>query len=326
MRVENTMIDTNFIQAIDKQFDRMDAKELRRERAAHLWEANKLHRGIYVLNQRIRWLEENLKLIDMEDIKRKRERGEISAREYKSLCGLQGKRLQTYRATEDKIEYANRLETHERAIVKLIEERIEDIESRPKRNKTGPKRKDPRKKAGWYNPKADWVRTQPHVRPPKKLKPHTEKWETIRAQNVSASVAMNRMQPIEQWNFNKLKLIAQDRGYYSDLAIVTAVSDAMDLSINSAKKLLETGKMSWGQCIVIGALFEMTPSEFCDVFLSGYFKEVADGKWVAYVEDKMPLLTAPTDVRPSYNNFHPTWNKHMTNEPNPVGEDEERVD
>ncbi len=315
------MTEVSFIQAIDKQFDRMDAKELRREKAAHLWEANKLKRGIYVLNQRIRWLEENLKLIDMEDIKGKRNRGEISAEKYKSMCGLQGRRLQTYRATEDKIEYANRLETHERAIIKLIEERIEDIDSRPKRRKTGPKSHNPRKKTGWYNPDADWERTNPHVRPPKRLKKHTEKWETIRAQNLSANTMMSRMQPIDQWDLDRLRLIAQDRGYYSDLSIIAAVSDAMDLSMSGSRRLLETGKMSWGQCIVIGALFEMTPAEFCDVFLNGYFKEIADGKWVAYIEDKMPLLTAPTDVRPSYHNFHPTWNKHDENEPEPVSLD-----
>lgn len=312
------MTEVSFIQAIDKQFDRMDAKELRREKAAHLWEANKLHRGIYVLNQRIRWLEENLKLIDMEDIKAKRERNEISAEKYKSLCGLQGRRLQTYRATEDKIEYANRLETHERAIIKLIEERIEDIDSRPKRRKTGPKSHDPRKKTGWYNPDADWERTNPHVRPPRRLKKHTEKWETIRAQNLSANTMMSRMQPIEQWDLDRLRLIAQDRGYYSDLSIIAAVSDAMDLSMSGSRRLLETGKMSWGQCIVIGALFEMTPAEFCDVFLNGYFKEIADGKWVAYIEDKTPLLTMPTEARPSYHNFHPTWNKHDEEEPETI--------
>ena len=305
------MTDTTFIQAIDKRLDLMDLKELRREKAAHLWEANKLKRGIYVLNQRIRWLNENLDFVDMEDIKAKRERGEISAEKYKSLCGLQGRRLQTYRATEDKIEYANRLHTHERAIIKLIEERIEDIQSRPKRHKRGPTPRNPRKRESWYNPKSDWYRTSPHVRPPKKLKRHTEKWETIRQQNKYANAVMNRAQTIAQWDLDKLRLIAQDRGYYSDLSMIAAVSDAMDVSVNGARRLLETGKMSWGQCMVVGALFEMTPLEFCDVFLSGYFKEIADGKWVAYVEDKTQLLEVPIEARPSYDNFHPNKGENV---------------
>lgn len=295
---------TDFIQALDVPIEEMTAKELRRERAAHKWEANKLDRGIYVMGQRIRWLEENMALLDMEDITAKYERGEMSLSKYRSCCGKQSQRIQQYRRAEDCLEYANRLVTNERAIIKYIEERLEYMDTIHKR-RTHRGKPDPRKQAGWYNPKADWLRTNPHVRPPRRLRKHNEKWETIKQQNRVANRILKMSQSIDQWDYNKLRLIAQDRGYYTDMSIYAAVSDEMDMSINGAKKLLETGRMSWGQILIIGALFEMTPLEFCDVFLSGYFKEVVDGKWVATIDDKDSMLAQIVETRPSYDNFHP---------------------
>ena len=297
---------TEFIQAIDMPLELMDAKTLRRERAVHVWQARKIERGIHTMTSKIMWLEENLKLLDMEDITAKYKRGEMSLSQYRSKCGLQGRRLQAYRKTEDCIEYANRLAVNERAIVKYIEERLEDIKTRPNQKRRQRRGKiDPRKPNSWYNPKADWYRTESHVRPPKRLRRHNEKWETIKQQNRVANRILRMSQAIDQWDFNKLRLIAQDRGYYSDMSIYAAVSDEMDMSINGAQKLLKTGRMSWGQILIIGALFEMTPLEFCDVFLSGYFREVVSGKWVATIDDKEALLARIVETRPSYDNFHP---------------------
>lgn len=313
------MID--FVQALDVPFKDMTAKELRREKAAHVWQARKIERGIYGLHKKLQWFQENIQLEDMEEITAKYKRGELTTSQYKSKCGLQGKRIQQHRHLEDCIEYANRLATNERATVKYIEERLEDIKTRPNQKRNQRRGKiDPRKKDSWYNPKSDWYRTTSHVRPPKKLRRHSEKWDAISKQNRDANRLLRMTQAIDQWDYNRLRAIAQDRGYYTDMSIYAAVSDEMDMSVNGAKNLLETGRMSWGQILIIGALFEMTPLEFCDVFLSGYFKEVVDGKWVATIENKEALLARIVETRPSYDNFHPK-------EPNPVGlTDEESED
>lgn len=319
--MENKMID--FIQALDVPFKDMTAKELRREKAVHKWQANKIERGIYGLTKSLIYLQKNMQLIDMDEVSAQYKRGEISHSQFRSKCGMHGRRLQQYRRLEDCIEYANRLATNERAIIKYIEERLEDIKTRPNQKRNQRRGKiDPRKPNSWYNPKSDWNRTEPHIRPPKRLRRHSEKWDTISKQNKNANRMMQMSQAIDQWDYNKLKMIAQDRGYYTDMAVYAAVSDEMDMSINGAKKLLETGRMSWGQILLIGALFEMTPIEFCDVFLSGYFKEIVDGKWVATIEDeaKAALLARIVETRPSYDNFHPK-------EPKSVGyEDEESED
>ena len=97
---------------------------------------------------------------------------------------------------------------------------------------------------------------------------------------------------------NTLMQVARDRGYFTELAVTASVSEALNISIGGADQLLQSGKMSWGQCMVIGSLFEMTPKEFCDVFMSGYFVEVADGVFRAKVDDIDNLLDAPYKAKP----------------------------
>ena len=60
--------------------------------------------------------------------------------------------------------------------------------------------------------------------------------------------------------------------------------------MSTAKKLLRTGCFTWGQALVVGALFEMTPKEFADCFMSGYFKEVREGEFRAVVDDPSALI------------------------------------
>lgn len=72
---------------------------------------------------------------------------------------------------------------------------------------------------------------------------------------------------------DKFHLVARDRGYLTEEGIVYAVSKELGLKRPAALRLIEKGKFSWGQVMCLGAMFEMTPKEFCDIFLAGYFVE-----------------------------------------------------
>lgn len=73
------------------------------------------------------------------------------------------------------------------------------------------------------------------------------------------------------WDREKFLLVAQDRGYLTEEGIVYAISNEFGIQRPAAQTLINKGKFTWGQVMCIGALFEMTPKEFCDIFLSGYF-------------------------------------------------------
>ena len=96
------------------------------------------------------------------------------------------------------------------------------------------------------------------------------------------------------WDLDKFKLIARDRGYQTDEAIIYAIGEEVGLSRIKAKTLFETGRFTWGQVMCLGAMFEMTPKEFCDTFLSGYFVEMY-GEFRASYEnvDKSQLTKLP---------------------------------
>ena len=98
---------------------------------------------------------------------------------------------------------------------------------------------------------------------------------------------------IENGDVDKLKAVAHDRGFFTDIGIASIIAEALNITITSANTLIKSGKLSWGQFMVIGAVFEMTPKEFCDIFMSGYFREIADGVYKAHVDDYEALLDMP---------------------------------
>lgn len=91
---------------------------------------------------------------------------------------------------------------------------------------------------------------------------------------------INRNGVVLQWDKRKLMMVARDRGYFSEIAVAYAIEQALEMPKQTIKKMLNEGKFTWGQVLVIGALFEMTPKEFCDTFLLGYFIEQG-GEWRA---------------------------------------------
>ena len=94
-----------------------------------------------------------------------------------------------------------------------------------------------------------------------------------------------------QWDKELFLLVGKDRGYQTEEALVYAVEKELDLSRNKAKLLVDHGRFTWGQVMCIGAMLEMTPREFCDVFMSGYFVEYMGEYYASYDNiDKTALL------------------------------------
>ena len=104
---------------------------------------------------------------------------------------------------------------------------------------------------------------------------------------------MNKNLPIAQWSLETLLVIASDRGYRSEAALADAISKELGIPFKSVKRFLETGRMTWGQVVCLGAFLEMTPKEFCDTFLHGFFQETSEGTFRGRVESYAPLLQQP---------------------------------
>ena len=86
----------------------------------------------------------------------------------------------------------------------------------------------------------------------------------------------------DYWNRDTFNLIARDRGYFTELAIINDVARVLDLPLKATKKLLKTGQFTWEQVLMLGELLEMEPREFCDTFLRDYFQEIGNtGYFVA---------------------------------------------
>lgn len=76
-----------------------------------------------------------------------------------------------------------------------------------------------------------------------------------------------------QWDKEKFLLVTRDRGYRTEEATAYAVKEELGVSYEKAKVMVNGGRFTWGQVMLLGAKFEMTPKEFCDIFMAGYFLE-----------------------------------------------------
>lgn len=75
------------------------------------------------------------------------------------------------------------------------------------------------------------------------------------------------------WDRDKFFLIASDRGYQTEEAVTAEVAKELKLDWTRARLALERGRFTWGQVLCLGAWLQMSPREFCDTFLAGYFTE-----------------------------------------------------
>lgn len=121
----------------------------------------------------------------------------------------------------------------------------------------------------------------------------------IRGQNAKARVvksqtlAVGKVRPLPTWDKNKFLLVANDRGYPTEESIVYAIGEELGLARSVVKNILSTGRLRWEQMLVVASFLEMSPKEFCDIFLSGFFIEDNLGHYKCHVENKEVLLRPP---------------------------------
>ena len=297
----------------NKPFSEMELTELYAERMAHAWHRYKVLSAKGQIRKKKHWLEENKPILSKEEITEKYENGELSEGQYKTAFASRKKAIDYRMRVDDYMDYADRIIFDEESVVAYLDELImqkkaEKAKSRAKskRKSKGGKKYDPRKKISKNNmpPKLDerrkWV-TRKEQEPLPKLQKARARWKLGKESDKKPMTVMKRMQPIVTWDMDTLMAVARDRGYFTEVAVTATIAEALGITISGASALITSGKLSWSQCIIIGAVLEMTPKEFCDVFLNGYFREVADGVFKAQVDDIEALLDAPYRAKPKGN-------------------------
>ena len=280
----------NQMQLINKPIEDMTPEELSMEAAVHKYAARRMYEGARCLRKRLHWLRENKPFYTDEEIEDMWERGEMSDCDHMTAKARNNKLKKSHRDTEIREIYAVQVADYENALLARIEERQIQLKAKHTECKRGRKpRGTPRKNASKYNIKT-WLPMQ-DLMPAKKILRVETKWNPVDDSNSKLELSMRRAGGSRNWNLERLKFIARDRGFFSDQVLYAAVAQELLITVTGAEELLKSGKLSWGQIILIGAMFEMTPGEFCDVFLNGYFVEVVDGKYVATIEDEeKPVL------------------------------------
>lgn len=92
------------------------------------------------------------------------------------------------------------------------------------------------------------------------------------------------------YSSEKLIQVTRHRGYYNIRAVAQALSQNTDKSLATWRTKIGSGNFSREEMIFIASYFEMTPKEFCDVFLHGLFNENELGHFVAHVESPQELF------------------------------------
>lgn len=100
------------------------------------------------------------------------------------------------------------------------------------------------------------------------------------------------------WDKEKFLQIARDRGYQTEIALVHDVDKELNLGRAKAQMILNNGRFTWGQVLCLGAMLQMTPREFCDTFLAGYFIEHNDDEYRADYKNVKREELLKTPIRP----------------------------
>lgn len=290
----------NRVKLHNKPFDEMELTELYAEKMARGWHRYKVINAKNKISMKKYWLNENKPILSKEEITAQYENGEISKRQYQTAFANRKKAIDYRMRIDDYMNYADRIVYDEETVIAYLDELIlqrqaEEAKKKPKKKGRPRRGYDPRKRESKYNtldPQRKWA-TRQEQKPFPKLQKARVRWKRGKQDDKKPMTVMKRLEPILTWDVDRLMAIAKDRGYFTDVAVTATIAEALNITVGGADRLLQSGKMSWGQCMVIGAVFEMTPKEFCDVFMSGYFVEVADGVYRAQVEDTENLLDAP---------------------------------
>lgn len=95
--------------------------------------------------------------------------------------------------------------------------------------------------------------------------------EDVRTLRLSRAIERDSL--YVSWDKERFLLIAADRGYQTENALVADIAKELVLDRSAVRLLMDKGRFTWGQVLILGAMFDMSPKEFCDTFLAGYFVE-----------------------------------------------------
>lgn len=270
---------SDMITSNGKQPREMTLKELKYERFVQRWFARQVNR---IANLEEFKYETGVKKMEEEDplgkLKERYKSGELTETQYKKKINGVNHTIRANERRAYKIMMLRNLEEALRFFVLEIEDAMKYHKTRPKTYKWITKKTPYRWDLVKHKYRHYITKEQIAVDKNKKL---LKKYETL----------INRSGVVLQWDRRKLMLVAADRGYFSEQAVAYAIEECLEMPKYAIQKLLKEGKFTWGQVLVIGALFEMTPKEFCDTFMLGYFVEHG-GKWQASFDniDKNGLL------------------------------------
>ena len=149
-----------------------------------------------------------------------------------------------------------------------------------------------------FEPEASYKKvrkTKSEIREANKIRHRRMMAEDARTLRLSRTIERDSM--YVTWDKERFLLIASDRGYQTENALVADISKELNLDRSAVRLLMEKGRFTWGQVIVLGAMFEMTPKEFCDTFLAGYFVN-RNGIYRASCENMDEVELLKSAIRP----------------------------
>lgn len=84
--------------------------------------------------------------------------------------------------------------------------------------------------------------------------------------------------------------IAADRGYLTERAVYWEIGKRFEMTPKQVERMFSDGRFTWERLLVLGVMFEMEPREFCDAFLSNYFRENDQGHFIATIDNEYLML------------------------------------
>lgn len=265
--------DADILTFFGKDITDMTYPELRRERELHIWfsvRMMKLADAVeYDVSQREHIKEDFKPLIQALD--EAYDRGELTQGEYFNQKGVYTKKLLALERTEHKAQFARMAQFQHRAYMNLLDERLATL---PK-----PRRKKRKPRASIYR-KNNFKRYTSDQR-------KWEKYRDMRKSFLKWQQHQERQSLGELWNKEAFISICASRGYVSELMIQQLISMQTDSTMTQSRYMLDNGCFTWLQIMLIGAALQLTPTEFAECFMSGYFKEIGNGLYQA-TYDKIP--------------------------------------
>lgn len=274
----------------DKPIEEMTEEELMAERDCQAWMANRMADIINKQKFRLSGYQDSMPYVDEDDIQKMYEDGQITREERNKIRKVARRRKYDHDRAEMYTAYAEMLEAHFKAVKVKCSEQIMILRGSEKVAVRGRKPR-PRKPPRYRDPRKNKVRRNQYA-PVAPIIGYRTKWNKLSRIRFNETLKLARRIPLRYWNYESLKRVAVSKGYGSVTTLSAAVAQEFGLTVRSATDFLRDGRLGWGHVLVLASFLEMTPAEFCDVCLHGFFKEVVDGKFVAHIteEEKKAFL------------------------------------